>query len=189
MVYNGIRPQQMSAKMNLGDKKQLENLLKEEIDLVNEIYLVNNQEKIEELLMEGKTPDEVIDDLYKRGMGTKEGLTSKFKKYSEKSQDDLIKRSKELLQEAKLFTTPREYFLRKTNNRFFLAKILALKALLISETENLNDAYSTLEESIAFAETGNLIRTYIDIGPKMAKLLKQFMYLLHHIYVNDYILY
>ena len=106
MVYNGIRPQQMSAKMNLGDKKQLENLLKEEIDLVNEIYLVNNQEKIEELLMEGKTPDEVIDDLYKRGMGTKEGLTSKFKKYSEKSQDDLIKRSKELLQE--LFSLPED---------------------------------------------------------------------------------
>lgn len=53
-------------------------------------------------------------------------------------------------------------------------KILALKALLISEIENVNEAYAILEESIKFAEMDNLIRTYIDLGPKMAKLLKQF---------------
>ena len=82
--------------------------------------------------------------------------------------------SEELQQEAKNLLGEVNTFLLKTNNKLFLAKILALKSLLQYDSGKTKKALISLEESLTIAEPANLIRTYVDLGPKMSKLLKQF---------------
>ena len=90
-IYNqGIRPQQMSEKMNLGTIEDLERNFKPILDFSKENYMAGNKQAILELIDEGKSPEEAIDELYKKGMGTKKGLTNIFYDDAVKTQDEVL---------------------------------------------------------------------------------------------------
>ena len=91
-VYNqGIRPQQMSEKMNLGNIEDLERNFKPILDFSKEQYMAGNKDAMFNLIDEGKSPEEAIDELYKKGMGTKEGLKNIFYDDAVKTQDEVLK--------------------------------------------------------------------------------------------------
>lgn len=77
----------------------------------------------------------------------------------------------ELQLEADILLKQIEGFLRKSNNQFFLAKLLALKALVNWDLRKKESAFKSLEESLNLAEPSNLIRTFVDLGPKMSSFL------------------
>lgn len=81
---------------------------------------------------------------------------------------------KELQDEAHIILEQIEEFLRKSNNKLYLAKILALKSLLKNDLGKKDSAYKSLEESLNIAEPSNLIRTFVDLGSKMSKLLIEY---------------
>lgn len=90
MRDSGVRPKQMSEKMNMGDRKYLENLLKDEIEGLDQYYRDANKAKLNQLIAEGMEPEEAINELYKKGMGTKEGLKNIFYDDTLKMQDDYL---------------------------------------------------------------------------------------------------
>ncbi len=54
-----------------------------------------------------------------------------------------------------------------------LVEILALRALILYRQKAREAALSTLEESLALAEPGRLVRVFADEGPAMAKLFAE----------------
>lgn len=90
IYQQGIRPQQMSEKMNLGNVEDLERIFKPVLDFSKEVYMAHNKDAIYKLLDKGKSPEEAIDELYKKGMGTKEGLKNIFYDDSVKTQDEIL---------------------------------------------------------------------------------------------------
>ena len=91
-IYNqGIRPKQMAEKMNLGNIEDLERDFKPVLDFSKEQYMAFNKEAMFDLLDEGKSPEQAIDELYKKGMGTKEGLKNIFYDDAIKTQDEILK--------------------------------------------------------------------------------------------------
>jgi len=65
-----------------------------------------------------------------------------------------------------------EIYLKRCNNRRFLIEIYALKALLLYQTGNKDQAITTLQNSLQIAESVGIIRPYLDMGSQMFSLLK-----------------
>ena len=64
-------------------------------------------------------------------------------------------------------------FLVSIHNKRFQIEVLALHALLHdTEGENL-EGLKKLSQALALAEPGGFIRTFVDLGPKMAELLRR----------------
>jgi LuxR family maltose regulon positive regulatory protein len=62
-------------------------------------------------------------------------------------------------------------FFTSIHNYRLLIEVLALQALLHDAQNNEPAVLSTLERAIALAEPGRFIRLFVDLGPKMARLL------------------
>ncbi len=62
---------------------------------------------------------------------------------------------------------------QSTHNTRFLIEALALQALLHDARHEQSAALDVLEQAIALAEPGGLIRVFVDRGPRMAALLQQ----------------
>ncbi len=93
----GIRPQQMSEKMNLGNIEDLERTFKPVIDFSKEVYMDANKATMDNLISTGMSVEEAVNDLYEKNMGTKEGLTNLFYDEGVKSQNELLERYKKYL--------------------------------------------------------------------------------------------
>ncbi|MFN2105357.1 MAG: LuxR C-terminal-related transcriptional regulator, partial [Candidatus Promineifilaceae bacterium] len=63
-------------------------------------------------------------------------------------------------------------FAESTHNTRVLIEVLALEAMLHAANQNEEAALEALEESLALAQPGGFIRLYVDLGPKMAELLR-----------------
>lgn len=59
------------------------------------------------------------------------------------------------------------------HDRHLLIKVLALEALLRHAQDDSAGAMQHLNDSLALAEPGGFIRTYVDLGPTMARLLQE----------------
>jgi LuxR family maltose regulon positive regulatory protein len=64
-------------------------------------------------------------------------------------------------------------FLVSINNKVFQIHVLALQALLHDSRGEEQEALDRTEEAIDLAEPGGFIRLFVDMGPRMAWLLKQ----------------
>ncbi len=64
-------------------------------------------------------------------------------------------------------------FVRSIHNKRFQIDLLALQALLHDSQNNEPAALKTLTEALAVAEPSGFIRLFVDLGPRMADLLKQ----------------
>ncbi len=64
-------------------------------------------------------------------------------------------------------------FLVSINNHVFLIHVLALQALLDDARGEVQAALDKVTEAIALAEPGGFIRLFVDMGPRMAYLLKR----------------
>ena len=62
-------------------------------------------------------------------------------------------------------------FVRKMNRKNILIDMLALKSLILDAQGKEPEAYQALTESLTLGERGGFIRSYVDLGPKMAGLL------------------
>jgi LuxR family maltose regulon positive regulatory protein len=62
------------------------------------------------------------------------------------------------------------------NDKRFLIEVLALQALLDDAQNDQAAALDKLERAIHLAEPGGFIRLFVDLGPKMAGLLRQLRY-------------
>ena len=78
--------------------------------------------------------------------------------------DKSLKRAKKLLDHL------HDYFTSVHNTRF-LIEVLSLQALLFDAQGNEHEAEQKLAEALKMAEPGGLIRTFVDLGPDMKKLL------------------
>ena len=64
-------------------------------------------------------------------------------------------------------------FAESTHNTRVLIEVLALEAMLHAANQNQQAALVALEESLALAQPGGFIRLYVDLGPKIAELLRR----------------
>jgi LuxR family maltose regulon positive regulatory protein len=64
-------------------------------------------------------------------------------------------------------------FVVSTHNKRFQIDVLALQALLHNSQDDEPAALKALSEALILAEPGGFIRLFVDLGPKMANLLKQ----------------
>ena len=185
-IFNqGIRPQQMSEKMNLGNIEDLERNFKPLLDYSNEIYMAYNKDALLELIDAGKSPEEAIDDLYKKGMGTKEGLTNLFYDDAVKTQDEVLDfYDKEM---GKFLPEVFEEAIEDENKRASAANLEydnILDSQAISDTflpytekihENLGNNLGTENQAGAISEYGTALQYhYRDImsNPKLSKSQK-----------------
>ena len=70
---------------------------KEAIDYSHKIYDSLNIKNIHKSISQGKSVGEAVDELVKKGQGTKEGLTSLFKERGDEAQDKLLKHFRDSL--------------------------------------------------------------------------------------------
>ena len=63
-------------------------------------------------------------------------------------------------------------FAESTHNDRVLIEVLALEALLHAAQDDEEAAFMALEQSLAVAQPGGFIRLYVDLGPKIANLLR-----------------
>jgi len=80
--------------------------------------------------------------------------------------EDSLHEAVRLLQELLTFTSSR-------HNTYRQIGLLALLALAYQAQGQTDDALRTLEHSVRLAQPNNFIRTYVDMGPDMARLLYQ----------------
>jgi LuxR family maltose regulon positive regulatory protein len=64
-------------------------------------------------------------------------------------------------------------FMVSIHNRRFQIEVLAYKALLYDSQEDEHAALKALAEAVTLAEPGGFLRLFVDMGPRMAELLKQ----------------
>jgi LuxR family maltose regulon positive regulatory protein len=64
-------------------------------------------------------------------------------------------------------------FVVSTHNTCFQIDVLALKALIYDSQKDESAALKALTESLTLAEPGCFIRLFVDLGPRMAVLLKR----------------
>jgi LuxR family transcriptional regulator, maltose regulon positive regulatory protein len=60
-----------------------------------------------------------------------------------------------------------------THNTRFLIEVLALQALALEARGDRATALKTLEQAVALAKPGGVIRFFVDLGPRIAALLRQ----------------
>ncbi len=77
---------------------------------------------------------------------------------------------KSLNKAESLLSTLHEYYVR-TNNRNMQIKVLALQALLYSKLQCCKQSITKLSDSLSLAEPRGFIRTFVDLGDDMARLL------------------
>ena len=63
-------------------------------------------------------------------------------------------------------------FAESTHNDRVLIEVLALEAILYAAQNDEEAAFAALERSLSLAQPGGFIRLYIDLGPKIANLLR-----------------
>jgi LuxR family maltose regulon positive regulatory protein len=77
------------------------------------------------------------------------------------------------LQEAKRLLEKLLAYIRTINNTYHEIRILACLALVCQAQGATKDAQIALERSLKLAQPAGFIRSYVDLGPKMAELLRQ----------------
>ena len=77
-----------------------------------------------------------------------------------------------MTQAAAVLTELRRYAL-ETHNTIRLIEVLALEGLLHAARGERSNALSLLQQALALAEPGGLIRPFVDLGPDMAALLHE----------------
>ena len=77
------------------------------------------------------------------------------------------------LEEAARLLARLHEVVQATHNTRFLIEALALQALLHDARRERSAALDALEQAIALAEPGGVIRVFVDLGPRMAALLRQ----------------
>jgi LuxR family maltose regulon positive regulatory protein len=77
------------------------------------------------------------------------------------------------LEEAARLLAQLHEIVRATHNTRFLIEVLAFEALLHDARHERSAALEILWEAVVLAEPGGLIRVFVDLGPKMAALLRQ----------------
>ncbi len=60
-----------------------------------------------------------------------------------------------------------------THNSRYLCEVLALQAVILDAQGNQRAAMERLEHAVSIAEAGGLIRVFVDLGPKIADLLRR----------------
>jgi len=78
------------------------------------------------------------------------------------------------LQEAAQLLEELLVYFRAMDNTYQEIKVLACQALVYQAQGRTQKAQDALEHSLKLAQPGGFIRTYVDLGPKMAELLIQF---------------
>ena len=63
-------------------------------------------------------------------------------------------------------------FAESTHNDRVLIEVLALEAVLHASQDDEEAAFTALERSLSLAQPGGFIRLYVDLGPKIANLLR-----------------
>jgi len=76
---------------------------------------------------------------------------------------------------AAALTTHLIDYLRSTHNTRHLIDALALQALQLADTGAKASTLATLEEAVKLAQPGMAIRSFVDLGAEMARLLAQLM--------------
>jgi LuxR family maltose regulon positive regulatory protein len=64
-------------------------------------------------------------------------------------------------------------FYKSIHNKRFQIDLLALQSLVLDSQNNQPAALKALTDALAIAEPGGFIRLFVDLGPRMADLLKQ----------------
>jgi ATP/maltotriose-dependent transcriptional regulator MalT len=77
------------------------------------------------------------------------------------------------LKEAARLLARLHEIVQATHNTRFLIETLALQALFHHARHERSAALETLQQAVALAEPGGVIRVFVDLGPKMAALLNQ----------------
>jgi len=77
------------------------------------------------------------------------------------------------LEEAARLLARLHEVVRTTHNTRFLIEALALQALLHDARRERSAAIEALEQAVALAEPGGVIRVFVDLGPRVAALLRQ----------------
>ena len=77
------------------------------------------------------------------------------------------------LQEATRLLEKLLAYIRTISNTYHEIKILACLALAYQAQGRTKDAQDALDRSLKLAQPAGFIRTYVDLGPKMARLLRQ----------------
>lgn len=85
----------------------------------------------------------------------------------------IIQKTKTSLNQAKKLLTQLNRFLKSTHNTIFLIDVLLLQALLCDHLGEESKAFKKLTEALALAESGRIIRPFVDLGRKMADLLNR----------------
>ena len=77
------------------------------------------------------------------------------------------------LEEAARLLARLHEVVQATHNTRFLIEALALQALLHDARREQSAALDALQQAVALAEPGGVIRVFVDLGPRMAALLHQ----------------
>jgi LuxR family maltose regulon positive regulatory protein len=85
----------------------------------------------------------------------------------------LAQGTEESLQEAADLLDELHDFLSSIHNNIFLIEVLALRAILHDTMGEQRKSIDTLREAIALAEPSGFIRCFVDMGPRMAHLLRR----------------
>lgn len=64
-----------------------------------------------------------------------------------------------------------ESFLSNFNNKIFIARFMALKAILVFDDGKRNEAFKIIDKLVKKTRAENMIRVFLDAGPKMLELL------------------
>ncbi len=83
----------------------------------------------------------------------------------------LTKGTEKSLQKADLLLFKLDEYYVRTNNRNMQIKVLALQALLYNKLGRCEQAMTRLSDSLCLAEPREFIRTFVDLGDDMARLL------------------
>jgi ATP/maltotriose-dependent transcriptional regulator MalT len=85
----------------------------------------------------------------------------------------VYKNDTESLSKAEALLEKVGQLLISTHNQLFKIHVLALQSILYFELGREEEALDKLKDSMEIAEAGDVIRVYLDIGPKMANLLNK----------------
>lgn len=79
----------------------------------------------------------------------------------------------ESLQQATALLSELLAYAENTHYAWREIEVLALQALTLAAQGHIDEALSRLEQAVALARPGRLVRTFVDLGPPLAELLRQ----------------